>query len=211
MQFRDFVSFTMIWILQCCLMGLVLVKNFTAVESSIPMRVLGSSNSFQIDEELTCDFIVKDFRANWYRGTRYLSKFLYDLKFLNCSQFEEQCSKQTYRFTEFTSLMYMKFCNKSELMTKSYDKVKSGLLEQSNNSQSWSKHFNKTTVTLRKTKISKPCLQLAKYDQNQESKLNPLFEIVDICVPFCSVIWSGINRNFSNQEKLSLWTIMPQS
>ena len=158
-----------------------------------------------------CNILENNFRIKWYYGYKYLSKFLYNLQSLNCPQFKDQCLKQTFAYNQFTSLMYLKFCNESEFMIKCFNEVESALEKQENVTAtvSWSELVAKINyLTLNQDEMRKPCLQVAMYDSKEVSR--DYVEIVNINIPFCSVVWCGFTKKIFNTSKISLWTCMPE-
>ena len=156
-----------------------------------------------------CNSIAEDFRMNWYSGTRYLSRFLYNLRSLNCSHFEE-CLEQTFAFTEFTTLMYMKFCNESELMITCNDELQSGLKKQLNTNSSGYRSVVDSKINLlelNKMELKKLCLQVDKYDPQEVP--NQYVEIIEAYVPFCSVVWCGFDKNDFINGISSIWICIP--
>ena len=171
-----------------------------------------SDGNNQTEKWRECDLITKDFSANWYHGTRYLSRFLHRLQLLNCSYFNEQCSEQSFVFNHYTSLMYLRFCNESELKKRCYYDVKSVLQEELNSSESssWNKLASKINfMKISKANLEKPCLQIAMYDHSQVT--NRYLEIVETFVPFCRIRWCGFNEKVFNNSNISVWTCMPQT
>lgn len=159
-----------------------------------------------------CESISADFRINWYYDSRSLSRFLYELQSLNCSQFEKQCSERPYDFTQYTNLIYLKFCNPTELEKLCYKELQSVLHEQSSveSSASWIEIIKEVNfLALEKKDLEKPCLQVAMYKKSQNP--NNFVELVEVFLPFCPVVWCGFDKNVVNSSDISVWTCMTLS
>ena len=65
-----------------------------------------------------CQNITKNLYTKWsYQGV-YLSRTLATLKAWNCPEFDEVCSNRWLAFTDYSSLVYDRFCNESSLIQK---------------------------------------------------------------------------------------------
>ena len=187
------------------LLFLIFCLNITNVYGTETIRRI------QTEKWRQCNIIVEDFSKNWHDGSRYLSRFLDNLQSLNCPQFEEVCSKQAFAFTKFTSLMYLKFCNESELMKQCFDAVENILQKQSRMKVSglWGEIVNNINfLELNEEELKNPCLQVAMYDQNGTNF--QYAEVIDIYVPFCSIVWCGFADVVFQSKRISVWTCMPQ-
>ena len=65
-----------------------------------------------------CQKITENLYANWSNQGAYLSKTLATLKAWNCPQFDEVCSNRWLAFTDYSSLVYDRFCNESILIQR---------------------------------------------------------------------------------------------
>ena len=65
-----------------------------------------------------CQRIIEDLYTSWYYQGAYLSRTLATLKAWNCPQFAEVCSNRLLSFTDYSSLVYDRFCNESSLIQK---------------------------------------------------------------------------------------------
>ena len=65
-----------------------------------------------------CRNITKYLYTNWSNQGAYLSKTLATLKAWNCPEFDEVCLNRSLAFTDYSSLVYDRFCNKSSLIQK---------------------------------------------------------------------------------------------
>ena len=62
-----------------------------------------------------CDVIIANLYRLWSTQRVYLSKTLATLKSWNCTQLDQFCSNRSLAFTEYTALMYDRFCDESQL------------------------------------------------------------------------------------------------
>ena len=85
-----------------------------------------------------CQAVVKNLYNKWPNQRVYLSRTLATLKAWNCPQFEEVCSNRLLAFTEFTSLVYDRFCNESSLIQKCGSMVSETLSATGNLFLNWS-------------------------------------------------------------------------
>ena len=65
-----------------------------------------------------CKNIIKNLYTNWYKQEAYLSRTLATLKAWNCPEFDEVCFNRWLGFTDYSSLVYDRFCNESSLIEK---------------------------------------------------------------------------------------------
>ena len=65
-----------------------------------------------------CQKIIENLYANWSDQGAYLSRTLATLKAWNCSQFDEVCSNRLLAFTDYSSLVYDRFCNELSLIQR---------------------------------------------------------------------------------------------
>ena len=65
-----------------------------------------------------CQTIIDNLYNSWYYQGAYLSRTLATLKAWNCPQFDEVCSNRLLSFTDYSSLVYDRFCNESSLIQK---------------------------------------------------------------------------------------------
>ena len=107
--------------------------------------------------------------------------------------------------------MYLEFCNKPELMKQCSNEVESVLQKQSrmNKSGSWNELVDKINFSeLNEEELEKPCLQVAMFNYHEAPYR--YVEIVDIYVPFCSIVWCGFENVIFQSKTISVWTCMPQ-
>ena len=63
-----------------------------------------------------CENIIKSLYTKWSNQGAYLSRTLATLKAWNCSQFDQVCTNRWLAFTDYSSLVYDRFCNESSLI-----------------------------------------------------------------------------------------------
>ena len=78
-----------------------------------------------------CENIIENLYTNWLYQNAYLSRTLATLKAWNCSQFNEVCSNRSLAFTDYSSLVYDRFCNESSLIQRCGSIVTAALSEMS--------------------------------------------------------------------------------
>ena len=65
-----------------------------------------------------CQNISENLYLNWPLQGAYLTRSLATLQAWNCPQFNEACSNRSLDFTDYTSLIYDRFCNQSSLLQR---------------------------------------------------------------------------------------------
>ena len=78
-----------------------------------------------------CENIIENLYTNWSNQGAYLSRTLATLKAWNCPQFDEVCSNRWLAFTDYSSLVYDRFCNESSLIQRCRSVVTAALSEMS--------------------------------------------------------------------------------
>lgn len=63
-----------------------------------------------------CDTLYTNFKKSWHYSMNNLVDMLRALKAWNCSQLKEECSKLTFAYTDYTKLVYSRFCNASHFV-----------------------------------------------------------------------------------------------
>ena len=142
----------------------------------------------------------------------YLSTFLESLQTWNCPQFQQECERRTFDYTDFTSLMYLKFCNRSQMEAQCYDDILRIVSKPDNEIQNTTIEFNQLVsklnwIILGEEDLMDPCVQLAMYDSDSGSQ-GHFHEIIEPVVPFCSYVWCGFNESLFTKRHVSPWTCM---
>ena len=65
-----------------------------------------------------CQNIIDNLYKNWSNQGSYLSRTLATLKAWNCPEFDKVCSNRSLAFTNYSSLVYDRFCNESSLIQR---------------------------------------------------------------------------------------------
>uniref|UniRef100_H2YKB3 G-protein coupled receptors family 1 profile domain-containing protein n=1 Tax=Ciona savignyi TaxID=51511 RepID=H2YKB3_CIOSA len=118
----------------------------------------------------------KEFHQNWAYRNYKLTAYLERLRLWECNEFEIECSRKTFAFTDFTKLVYERFCQPKVFNNRSLDLKGSTV--------------NKTVLT---EHISTPVLpdpysQVVQYNpQRTYVELNSHFAL------FCGIIWCGFD------------------
>ena len=85
-------------------------------ETCVPAPDLSIKN--RTHELQCCQIITENFYKSWYIQGSYLSRTFTTLKAWNCPQFYEVCSNRWFAFTDYSSLVYDRFCNESSLLQR---------------------------------------------------------------------------------------------
>jgi len=75
-----------------------------------PQSTANDSPFCSLNDEICCENAYNNFKLNWDTGELLLSGLLENFLQSNCSHFEYECQKRTFAFTEFTQLLYDRFC-----------------------------------------------------------------------------------------------------
>ena len=90
-------------------------KNFSVVKCfAVPDLFIQN----RTQELQCCQNITKNLYANWSNQDAYLSRTLATLKAWNCPEFDEVCSNRWLALTDYSSLVYDRFCNESSLIQR---------------------------------------------------------------------------------------------
>ena len=161
-----------------------------------------------------CKTVVHDYyHPNFKPRNRYLTTFLESLQTWNCPQFERECERRTFDYNDFTSLIYLRFCNQSQMEAHCYGDISSIVTKQKNKIPTATSTFNQVVSKLNLDAISdedlmNPCVQVAMYDSHSGIQ-GHYHEIIEPHLPFCSFVWCGFDENIFTQKRASLWTCMP--
>ena len=156
------------------------------------------------EQLLCCNSTVNNFETSWFEGADFLSTYLSTLKALNCPQFEQECQEQTFAVSRFTTLVYLKFCNRSELETACIDDLRR--IARDSESSSWEEVTRQLDfAAATDEELRDPCLQIAMLDSASSSQ-NSFHEVIDALIPFCAITWCGFNNDVINSRAVSVWT-----
>ena len=159
-----------------------------------------------------CKNIVYDYYTKFELHNRYLTTFLESLQALNCTEFKQQCERRTFNYTEFTSLIYLRFCNRSQMEAQCYDDILNVVTKQNNGIQIKSE-FNQLVSKLylippNEEDLMNPCVQVAMYDGDSGNQSH-YHEIIEPIVPLCSYVWCGFDESLFTEKYVAPWTCMP--
>ena len=161
-----------------------------------------------------CKTVVHDYyHPNFKPRNRYLTTFLESLQTWRCPQFKQECERRTFDYNDFTSLIYLRFCNRSQMEAQCYDDIFNIATKQNNGIENKTNTFNQLVSNLNLDALSdedlmNPCVQVAMYDSDSGSQ-GHYHEIIEPIVPFCSFVWCGFDENIFTKKHLSPWTCMP--
>lgn len=235
--------------------------NFLAVEDfsngnltsltriSITSHAYKSSNSkctFDMDTELfnasnslrarCCNFVYQQSKSNWIYDEVRLSDLLRTLKLWRCSEFEQECGEKTFAFTDFTKLVYLRFCKEAQYLAECQSSLQSILsvhvnrkhestlfIEKFDNNASVANRetTRSTSLTLHEKFLNMdrekhlgleqremPCVQSILID-TANSSFGNYFEMIDYYIPFCEIVWCGFTANSFEYYILSYWNCLP--
>ena len=143
---------------------------------------------------------------------RYLSTFLESLQTWNCPQFQQECERRTFNYTDFTSLIYLRFCSRYQMEAQCYNDILSIVAKQKHRTQIKTSEFNQLASKLNLSTLSEedlmnPCVQVAMYHSDSGSQ-GHYYEIIEPVVPFCSYVWCGFSESLFTKKRVSPWTCM---
>ena len=184
------------------------------LDSSKCQYASGLTISNQTTELECCKSVVYYYyHPNFEPRNRYLTTFLESLQNWNCPQFEQECERRTFDYNDFTSLIYLRFCNRSQMEAQCYDDISSIVTKQNNGIQTKTNTFNHLVSKLILNALSdedlmNPCVQVAMYNNDSGSQ-GHYHEIIEPDLPFCSFVWCGFDENIFTKKRASLWTCIP--
>ncbi|XP_039271312.2 uncharacterized protein LOC120345819 [Styela clava] len=174
-------------------------------------------------KEECCDFIVERFRSSWYKGGYYLTEYLSNLQKLGCKEFESECQIPVYNFTNFTKLVYDRFCNRNALLAKCTEELYQILRNYHfRTSDIWigknldlkitEEIWNNLTTSLvpyqmKMKDLNNPCVEVALFDRTSGG-VGRFHEIVQVYTPFCTMQWNGYDIETAMTRHVSPWTSM---
>lgn len=197
--------------------SLLFIANFTYCQNTL--ESFESSCEFAVENNLVqnrtlmlqcCNSTVRSFYREWFTGRRSLSKFMANLKQWQCPQFKEECERQTFDYTDFTKMVYLKFCQPIELEKRCFRDLQEVAQTQAVSAAPSKWNFLVQNINYTKLdhyQLLHPCVQVAMLDSAQ-SKGEHFHEVVEAFVPFCSFIWCGFDQNVLSSKDISVWTCM---
>ena len=159
-----------------------------------------------------CETVVQDYYSTRKLYNGYLSTFLATLQTWKCPQFQQECKRPTFNYTDFTSLIYLRFCNRSLMEAKCYDDILSIVTKQNSEVQTTTIKYSQLVsklnlLTLSEEDLMKPCVQVAMYD-GDAGRPGHYHEIIELFVPFCSFVWCGFDENVFIKKNVAPWTCL---
>ena len=160
-----------------------------------------------------CQTVMRNYYSKAATHDRYLSTFLESLQTWNCPEFEQECERRTFNYTDFTAVMYLRFCNRSQMEERCYSDIQSIVSKQSTTFQTNTSTFEKLVSKLNLSCLNNedllnPCLQVAVYDIDSRGH-GHFHEIIEPIVPFCSFVWCGFDENVFISQEVLPWTCIP--
>ena len=159
-----------------------------------------------------CEIVIQDYYSKRELHKGYLSTFLASLQTSKCPQFQQECERRTFNYTDFTSLIYLRFCNRSLMEAKCYDDILSIVTKQNSGVQTTTIKYSQLVsklnlLTLSEEDLMNPCVQVAMYDSDA-GRRGQYHEIIEPFVPFCSFVWCGFDENVFIKKNVAPWTCM---
>ena len=186
--------------------------------------------SFAVGNHLRCDFApgltvgnrtteleccknaARQFYRSWHSGRYYLSTFLGQLQTWNCPQFKQECERRTFNYTDFTSLVYLRFCNRSQMEKQCYDDIQNIVSKQHKGieiTSTFDELVSKLDLNiLSMEELLHPCVQIGMFDIDSGGH-GHYHEVIEPIIPFCSFIWCGFDESVVDSRDISAWTCMP--
>ena len=160
-----------------------------------------------------CQTVTRNYYTKVASHDRYLSTFLESLQTWNCPQFKQECKSRTFNYTVFTALIYLRFCNRSQMEEQCYNDIQSIVTKQNTAFQATTSTFDELVsklnmILLNNQDLMNPCVQVAMYDIGSGGH-GHFHEIIEPIVPFCSLIWCGFDENVFINQKVTPWTCIP--
>lgn len=135
---------------------------------------------------------------------------------MGCVELNEECDNQTFAFTEFNKLLYKRFCNFENFQIECDNKLrkynKDNILGRQHTNSSDSTYSllveQIDTTSLVLNDIQEPCLGVAMFDK--VAKVGNYVELVRPGLPFCELVWVGLDSKTSHRLDLSMWMFLSQ-
>ena len=198
-----------------CCFGLFLLPRFVQSDNlttSTDLEDCESSLDGSTNYSLCyCNSSLQDIRAFSNTNWRYLSTYLATLRAQNYTQFTQECQQQTYAFTEFTELVYLRFCNRSEMLRRCFDELRD--FEQNHtigviSETTWEELIqNIVILQIKSENLANACFQVALLDKAPKTQAR--FHEMAAAVPFCSMVWCGFDEDVFNARDVTFWTCIP--
>lgn len=157
-----------------------------------------------------CKPVYNRFKERWHNGGYYLTSLLETLKTWQCPEFMEECKNRTFAFTDFTKMVYDKFCHPQKYQATCRGEVLQ-VYENQQKVANYSNDWSVLTSTISSTCLTdsqrrSPCIQVALFESNLHGH-GYYHETVDI-MPFCGFTWCGFDSISVDEGKISTWSCM---
>ena len=165
--------------------------------------------SFSLQLQSCCNIVIESVYTEWTINQNSLSTFLEILKTRNCPQFEQECQRRTFAFTNFTQFVYLRYCNYTEMQQKCFKEIE-GIVGKNNSlaNSTWASLIqNLDVLSLSTNELISPCVQTSMLDRVSISGKS--FYEMTALVPFCNVVWCGFEVDVYGVDDTSLWTCIP--
>lgn len=192
-----------------------LTANETAVyPQPLPCRYFPGYTVGNRSRELQCcDSLSEVYKGRWV-SVGSLNVFLEALRGWRCPQLSQECASPTFAFTQHNKLMYLRFCNQSQLLEQCEEKLMRLAKSKTKDFQThggdnssllqWKSLVSKVNFT-DVNDFSDPCLQVATYD-SQAGGYGNYQQILSTHVPFCSISTCGYDVTSLQRTHASAWT-----
>ena len=199
--------------------GIILLHAFTCVYAThenndvsckyAPGLTVGNRST----EFFCCNQTSQNYHRQWFAGRSYLTGYLESLKTWRCPQYKEECSLRTFAYTDFSALVYTRFCNDTSVLEeKCYYEVRSVVQKQANvalQTSTWAEVVRNLDLSVISDEdLLRPCIQIAMYDIDSGGH-GHYHEVVEPIAPFCSFVWCGFDESVVSSKHISAWTCLP--
>ena len=89
----------------------VQVKDNSTLISQISKSTRANSRFCSLNDEACCEEAYIYFTQNWKDGDLHLTHLLENFRRSNCSHFTFQCQERTFAYTNYSALVYDRFCD----------------------------------------------------------------------------------------------------
>lgn len=157
-----------------------------------------------------CQYQYNTYAQDWNAGSYYLVEMLEVMQRWDCKEFEAECEKRTWSFTEYSRRIYDLFCRRSDLERQCYQEIVSAAIKYNFQKES---AFNKSwtfviesldSSVMEMNDLAQPCIQAALFDR-KDVGVGRFHEIMEHSVPFCGLQWEGYDYNTTVFRGVSIW------
>ena len=131
------------------------------------------------------------------------TRFFYLLESWNCTEeFELMCIDKIFEYTDFTSTIRKKFCNRIQFEMECLERV-GHLSTKRSNWNEFVQHFSPKTLT--NEQLMDSCIQAAIYDVTKEENF---VESGIVNFMICSIGWNGFDISTVENRHITVWNVV---